>query len=108
MIIRKELWKKGKRYRIHSKTIFGTPDISNKNKRIAVFIDGCFWHGCSLCFRVPKTNQNFWIKKIENNKQRRKTVRHTLRSEGWKVLEFWEHEINSDRNDVVKKILEYF
>jgi len=102
--IRKLLWKEGVRYRIHDKNIFGTPDISIKKKMLVVFIDGCFWHGCSRCYKEPKTNPDFWRTKILNNKKRRRKVRTHLKKEGWNVLEFWEHEIISDPVSVSKKI----
>jgi len=102
--IRKKLWTMGHRYRIHDKTVFGTPDISNKSKRIAVFIDGCFWHGCKRCYVEPKTNTKFWRDKISRNQERRKTVRRNLRKDGWKVMEFWEHDIRKNPELVTSKI----
>lgn len=94
--VRKILWHNGVRYRIHDRSIFGTPDISIKKKKIAVFIDGCFWHGCSRCYKEPKTNTEFWRNKIERNKKRRHNVRLVLKQDGWKIFEIWEHDI--DRN----------
>ena len=102
--IRKILWMKGMRYRIHNKSVFGTPDISIKKKKIAIFVDGCFWHGCNRCYKEPKTNVEFWRNKIIQNKKRRIKVRRHLKKEGWRILEFWEHEINSDPILVSKKI----
>lgn len=104
IIIRKLLWAQGIRYRIHNKKIIGTPDIAIKKKRTAVFLDGCFWHGCSKCYKVPKTNRKFWKDKLEYNKQRRRKVRYELKKEGWKVLEFWEHQIISHPTTVTQKI----
>jgi len=103
--IRKMLWQKGIRYRIHNNTVFGTPDISIKKKKIAVFIDGCFWHGCSRCYREPTTNVEFWRNKVENNKKRRNKVRTQLRKDGWNVQEFWEHQVNSRPQDVISLII---
>jgi len=102
--IRKILWKKGMRYRLHNKSVFGTPDISLKKRKIAIFVDGCFWHGCNRCYKEPKTNVEFWRNKIIQNKKRRIKVRRHLKKEGWRILEFWEHEINSDPVLVSKKI----
>lgn len=107
IIIRKLLWAQGIRYRIHNKKIIGTPDISIKKKRTAVFLDGCFWHGCSKCYKVPKTNRKFWKDKLEYNKQRRRKVRHELKKEGWRVLEFWEHQIISQPTTATQKIARY-
>ena len=72
LLFRQVLWKEGFRYRIHDKTVFGTPDVSNKSKKIAIFIDGCFWHGCPKCYRAPKSNTQYWTCKLANNKNRRK------------------------------------
>ena len=104
LAVRKILWMQGKRYRIHDKSVFGTPDISNKSKRVAVFIDGCFWHGCSRCYKEPKSNTEFWRSKIIRNKNRRKLVRSKLREQGFTMLQFWEHQVLSDPDKVVEGI----
>jgi len=104
--IRKLLWKKGIRYRIHNKSIYGTPDISIKTDRIAVFIDGCFWHGCRRCYKEPATNTAFWREKIHNNKKRRLKVRKVLKKQGWYMQEFWEHQINSSPQSVIDSIIQ--
>src|SRR5690349_21757646 len=98
--IRKILWKKGKRYRIHDRTVFGTPDISNKSKKVAIFIDGCFWHGCQKCYKAPRTNAQYWENKIDNNKKRRGIVTKYLRSDKWIVMEFWEHQVVKEPESV--------
>ena len=69
--------------------IIGKPDIIFRRQKIAIFVDGCFWHGCEVCKDIPKTNHDFWEKKIEYNKKRRKLVKRTLKKEGWVVREFW-------------------
>ena len=102
--IRKMLWKKGKRYRIHDGTVFGTPDISNKSKNVAVFIDGCFWHGCKRCYKEPKTNTEFWRNKISRNQKRRKLVRSRLKRQGTTTLQFWEHQVISNPQTDVERI----
>jgi len=91
--VRKALWATGKRYRTHDRSVLGTPDISNKRKRLAVFIDGCFWHGCATCYRQPTSNVNYWKKKIVDNQRRRYRVLADLQRNGWTVLQFWEHEV---------------
>ena len=93
LLIRKIIWSSGKRYRIHDKTVYGRPDISNKKRKIAVFIDGCFWHGCKQCYKEPTTNVSYWREKIIKNQKRRMIVKSHLQMDGWLVLEFWEHEI---------------
>ncbi|MGH9876987.1 MAG: hypothetical protein ACREAZ_13210 [Nitrososphaera sp.] len=67
LVIRRLVWSQGKRYRIHDRTVFGTPDISSKRAMLAIFIDGCFWHGCS-CSNESSTNTYFWKKKILANR----------------------------------------
>lgn len=105
LTIRKMLWAKGMRYRIHNRAVFGTPDISIKKKKLAIFIDGCFWHGCSKCYKEPKTNVEYWKNKISRNKKRRMTVKTNLKNDGWDVFEFWEHEINNNPKRILSKIL---
>jgi len=106
--IRKMLWRHGKRYRTHDKTVFGTPDISNKSRNLAIFIDGCFWHGCSRCYKEPKSNTEFWRDKISRNQKRRRLVRSRLRKQGVTVLQFWEHDVISNPKTVTGKILPHF
>src|SRR5687768_13670459 len=76
--LRKAVWKLGGRFRVHSKTIAGRPDMSNASARVAIFVDGCFWHGCPRHFRAPKTRREFWEEKIRRNKVRRSIVLHEL------------------------------
>ena len=99
--VRKILWRHGLRYRTHDRTVLGKPDISNKRKRLAVFVDGCFWHGCPKCYQEPETNRGFWRSKVEGNRRRREIVRDGLKRQGFRVIEIWEHEVG--RPDVVMK-----
>lgn len=89
----------------NTKDVLGKPDIIIRNKKLAIFIDGCFWHGCKICRSVPKTNHDFWKRKITYNKKRRELVKKTLQKEGWVVLEFWEHEVNNSIDKVESKII---
>jgi len=73
--------------------LFGKPDFVFVKKKIAIFIDGCFWHGCSKHRRLPKSNVQYWTNKISRNIERDKLVSETLTSKGWKVIRLWEHEI---------------
>jgi len=104
--LRSELWKKGFRYRKNFREVFGCPDIVFKKLKIAVFVDSEFWHGIDWENRKNdfKSNQEFWIKKIEKNIQRDKEVNEKLKSEGWTVLRFWGREIKKNLEDCVKKI----
>lgn len=102
--LRKALFQKGLRgYKIHY-NLHGKPDIVFTKYKIAVFIDGCFWHKCPKCFVKPKTKKSYWLKKIENNKKRDKLVNEKLKNEGWLVLRFWEHQIEKEIDNVVKNI----
>ena len=103
--IRKMIWSKGFRYRIHDKTIFGTPDISNKSRGIVIFVDGCFWHGCPICYKEPKTNTVFWRNKIQRNREMRDKVKKILKRDGWKIIEIWEHQINKNPHMIANKIV---
>lgn len=84
--------------------IEGTPDFAFPDKRLAVFIDGCFWHGCPKCYTRPKSNQKYWDTKIENNKKRDVRQRAKLRRDGWRVVRIWEHELKGDTSIVLHRI----
>jgi len=103
--LRKLLWSQGARgYRIHH-SILGKPDIVFTKKKIAIFIDGCFWHKCPVCFQEPETRKEFWKKKISSNVERDLKNTKKLQADGWTVLRFWEHEIRKSPEKVVEKIL---
>ena len=105
--LRKLLWTQGVRgYRIHYK-LPGKPDIIFTKKKIAIFIDGCFWHKCPVCFQEPETRKEFWMKKIGSNVDRDLKNTQQLQNEEWTVLRFWEHEIRKTPDNVVEKILQY-
>jgi DNA mismatch endonuclease (patch repair protein) len=95
LAVRRLVHATGLRYRVNARPVPGlrrTADLVFRPTRVAVFIDGCFWHGCPKHGSVPKTNVEFWSAKINGNRRRdRETGRH-LRREGWLVLRFWEHE----------------
>ena len=73
--------------------VFGKPDFVFLKLRLAVFVDGCFWHCCPVHGTQPKSNHSFWKKKFANNQARARLVNRTLRSGGWRVLRIWEHEL---------------
>lgn len=106
VILRSLLWKKGFRgYRIHARKITGNPDIYFPGNKLAVFIDGCFWHKCPKCFVKPKNNSHFWENKIQSNVARDKKVNNKLRKEGIKVLRFWEHEMEKRPASCLYKVI---
>ena len=94
--VRKYLHSRGYRYRINYK-ITGRPDIVFPNRKIAIFVHGCFWHrhGCKNSV-IPKTNTAFWKRKLVSNVLRDEQVRERLRTEDWKVLTVWECEVEKD------------
>ena len=94
-------------WRRHVKKIPGKPDFIFPKQKIAVFVDGCFWHGCPKCYKKPKTNKKFWKEKIEGNIKRDKKNRAKLRREGWKVLRIWEHDINKNFKISIEKIISF-
>ena len=103
--LRKLLFATGIRgYRIHH-NIPGKPDIVFVKKKIAIFIDGCFWHKCPVCFQEPETRNEFWMKKIQSNVDRDKKVNDLLKNEGWTVIRIWEHEIKKEPEKAVVKII---
>lgn len=74
--------------------VFGKPDIAFVREQVAIFIDGCFWHGCPYCRRIiPKTNRQYWKQKISRNIARARTSNRQLRHSRWTVIRIWEHEL---------------
>lgn len=98
--LRKELWHRGLRYRLHTK-LPGRPDLLFLRERVAVFVDGCFWHGCPKHSTRPQSNQSFWDKKLSRNIERDREVTDILKTDGFTVLRFWEHEIKQDMEGVI-------
>ena len=108
MIVRKYLFSKGLRYRLHDKKLPGNPDIVLSKFKTVIFVNGCFWHGHERCkyFRLPKSNVEFWKRKIERNIERDRETMHTLLDLGWKVISIWECELRnkSNRDETLNKI----
>jgi len=84
--------------------IIGKPDFVFFEKQIAIFIDGCFWHGCPKCFNMPKSNEEYWSVKITQNKKRARFVNSELKRNGWKVIRIWEHSFKRP-SFILKKII---
>jgi DNA mismatch endonuclease (patch repair protein) len=76
-----------------NKRIFGKPDFVFVKLNLAVFVDGCFWHGCLKHSRPPQSNRGYWQKKMFRNTSRDRSVSRTLRKRGWRILRIWEHEL---------------
>lgn len=77
----------------------GTPDFAFPSARVAIFVNGCFWHACPRCYREPRVNTEFWRQKTSYNRARDKSIRNWLRRYGWSVITVWEHELS--REDLV-------
>ena len=82
----------------------GTPDFAFTGQQVAVFVDGCFWHGCPRHYAVPRSNVTFWKKKLDRNMQRDQRVNGELVALGWAVVRVWEHEAKTDVARVVRRI----
>ena len=78
-------------------SVFGKPDFVFSKLRLAMFVDGCFWHGCPLHCRVPASNRSYWLQKVGRNKIRDQLVNRKLRGGGWRVVRIWEHDFASKR-----------
>ena len=104
--LRKELWQRGIRYRKNVRRVYGNPDIAFIGLKGAVFCDSEFWHGYNWDERKKdfKSNQDFWIPKIERNIERDKEVNEKLKSEGWLVLRFWGKEIKKETKKCADRI----
>ena len=103
--IRKMLYSRGIRgYRTHYNLV-GKPDLVFIKRRLVIFIDGCFWHKCPICFKLPSTRTDFWINKINKNVERDRIVNGQLNQEGWTVLRYWEHEVRKCPDNVVDDII---
>ena len=102
----KALWRKGYRYQKNNRTVFGTPDLTFKKLKIALFVDSEFFHGKDWKTQKNrvKTNTEFWQKKIERNRQRDVEVNEKLREQGWTVIRFWSGEIENNLEDCIAKI----
>ncbi|MBO7050156.1 MAG: DNA mismatch endonuclease Vsr [Bacteroidaceae bacterium] len=95
LLVRHWLWSHGYRYRLNVKSVPGKPDIVLRKYRTAIFVNGCFWHGhegCSL-YSVPKSNTDFWIAKVQRNRERDQQEYKALHDAGWQVVVIWECQL---------------
>lgn len=105
-LLRSALWSHGLRYRVAARTPVGRPDIVVPSKKLAVFVDGCFWHGCPEHYVRPRSRPDFWAAKLLENVSR--DIRQTLELErqGWRVVRAWECEVHESLLSVVKRVLD--
>jgi DNA mismatch endonuclease (patch repair protein) len=85
--------------------VFGKPDFVFREHKIAIFVDGCFWHGCPQHGVRPQQNAEFWLKKFLGNRTRDRRVTRTLRKQGWIVVRIWEHELTRKNESLLLKRL---
>ena len=102
LLIRKFLFGHGLRYRLHDKKLPGKPDIVLPKYRTVIFINGCFWHGHENCkyFVVPKTNTDWWVSKINNNKARDKMALAQLKKDNWKCISIFECQLRPQKQEI--------
>ena len=102
--IRRRLFSHGlKGYRLRPK-LPGKPDIVFGKAKVAVFIDGCFWHGCPKCYARPASRRNYWDEKLIRNVARDKIVNKSLKKMGWTTLRFWEHETKDNPDRIIARL----
>lgn len=106
IILAKALFSRGYRYRKNNKNVFGKPDLTFKRIKLAIFVDGEFWHGKDWEIRKNdlKSNHDFWFSKIEGNMERDKKVNEELNRRGWYVLRFWAKDIQKNLSVCVEQI----
>ena len=109
MVVRKFLWSRGFRYRVNNPRLPGHPDIVLRKYHTCIFVNGCFWHGHEGCkyFRMPKTNMEFWERKISRNKERDREEQKQLARMGWHCITVWECELKGERREKTLESLEY-
>jgi DNA mismatch endonuclease, patch repair protein len=108
LALRRELHRRGLRYSLHQKLLPGLrreTDIAFPRVRVAVFVDGCFWHACPEHGTTPKSNRGWWQAKLEANRSRDRDTDQRLRAEGWQVVRIWEHEPPVEAADRIEPLV---
>ena len=93
LLVRRWLWSHGYRYRLNLKGVPGKPDIVMRSYHTAIFVNGCFWHGHEGCCKIPQTNREFWVNKIQRNQERDHQNYQILQENGWHVIVIWECQL---------------
>lgn len=106
VVLRKSLYSKGIKYRLHVDALPGKPDIVIQRKKIAIFVDGDFWHGKDWENLQKRLSRGYWFNKIKKNMERDEKVNQSLEKEGWKVFRYWECNILSNVEEITKEILD--
>jgi DNA mismatch endonuclease, patch repair protein len=104
MLLRRALFALGLRYRVHYRTPSGRADVTFLSAKVAVEIDGCFWHGCPDHYVRPRGSARFWAAKLAANVRRDAAQMVAMKAAGWRVFRYWEHEVRADSTAVAKDI----
>lgn len=91
-------------WQVHPAGVEGHPDFLFREAKLAIFVDGCFWHGCPKCGHYPANNQAYWREKIEVNRRRDRRVSTHLRQQGYEVIRIWEHELRGSTTRSLQKV----
>ena len=104
-LLRRALWAKGARYRIGFRTAGGRADVAFPSRRAAIFVDGCFWHGCPEHYVRPRGADGFWAQKLRENTARDQRQTRCLIEAGWLVIRLWEHDVLEDPEGAAGRVL---
>lgn len=102
--ISRELWRRGCRFRRNVRTLYGTPDFVNRRRRVVVFLDSCFWHGCPEHYNVPQQNADYWAEKLYRNRARDEAVTRFYVDQHWTIIRVWTHDVKYDKDEVIRRI----
>lgn len=108
LVLRRELWRRGLRYRVDLAPLPGMrrrADLVFTRPRVAVYVDGCFWHRCPDHGTAPRSNRDWWAKKLDANVRRDRDTNSRLEAEGWRVVRVWSHEATKDAADRIEAIV---
>lgn len=106
-MVARELFRRGVRYRRNNRRLLGTPDISIAKYKIVIFIDSCFWHSCPIHGTRPKSNVEFWNKKLNRNTEKDMEVNSFYISNDWNILRVWEHDIRNNFEETIDMIVNF-
>lgn len=104
-LVHEALNRAGVRHKMHPE-LPGSPDLILLAQNLAVFLNGCFWHKCSICYKPPKSNMKYWLPKLDKNAERDLLNQEKLKKLGWEVIVVWEHEIEKRAVEELVKLLE--
>lgn len=103
-MLRSAVWARGLRYRLHTRTPVGRPDLVFAGRKVAIFIDGCFWHGCPEHYVSPRSRRRFWSAKLRENVERDRKQTLQLEASGWRVCRLWECDVVERLNDAAGQV----